>query len=158
MSLDVLIRQATQSDIPEILRQRRGMYEDMDYRDTNALSAMLSTSEPYLTAALADGSFRSWLALVGKQIVAGGAILINPWPSHPYDLECRRATILNVYVYPDFRRKGVARQLMQTMIGWCRKEGFAAVYLHASKDGRPLYEALGFEPTTEMRLKLRETM
>ena len=158
MSLDVLIRQAIQNDIPEILRHRRAMYEAMDYTDDAALSAMLSTSEPYLTAALANGTFRSWLALAGEQVVAGGAVLISPWPSHPYDLECRRATILNVYVYPEFRRRGIARQLMRTMIDWCRKESFAAVYLHASKDGKPLYEELGFEPTTEMRLKLRETM
>ncbi len=156
MSLEVLIRQATQNDLPEILRHRRAMYEAMDYNDGDALSAMLSTSEPYLTAALANGSFRSWLALEGTRIAGGGAILINPWPSHPYDLECRRATILNVYVYPEFRRKGIARRLMQTTIDWCRKEGFAAVYLHASKNGRPLYEGLGFEPTTEMRLRLKE--
>ena len=156
MSFEVLIRQGTQNDIPEILRQRRGMYEDMDYSDADALSAMLSTCEPYLTRALANGSFRSWLALGGKRIVGGGAVLINPWPSHPYDLECRRATILNVYVYPEFRRKGIARHMMRTMMDWCREQGFAAVYLHASNDGKPLYEALGFEPTTEMRLKLRE--
>ena len=156
MTLDLLIRQATPDDIPEILRQRRGMYEDMDYNDGEALSTMLSTCEPYLSTALAKGSFRSWLALQKERVVAGGAVLINPWPSHPYDLECRRATILNVYVYPDFRRKGIARQLMKTMIDWCRKEGFAAVYLHASQDGRPLYETLGFEPTSEMRLKLNE--
>jgi GNAT superfamily N-acetyltransferase len=156
MSLDVQIRQATLADLPEILRHRRGMYEDMGYSDANALSSMLSTSEPYLTTALADGTFRGWLAVVGDRAIAGGAILINPWPSHPYDLECRRATILNVYVDPDFRRKGIARRLMQTMIDWCQEEAFAAVYLHASNEGRPLYEGLGFEPTTEMRLKLRE--
>ena len=155
MSLNVLIRQATQDDIPEILRQRRGMYEDMGYKDAVAISEMLSTCEPYLTAALANGSFQGWLALKGTRTVGGGAVLIAPWPSHPYDLECRRATILNVYVYPEFRRTGVACELMRTMIDWCRKQGFAAVYLHSSKDGRPLYEALGFEPTTEMRLKLR---
>ena len=63
MSLDLLIRQATQDDIPEILRQRRGMYEDMDYSDDDALSAMLSTCEPYLATALANGTFRGWLAL-----------------------------------------------------------------------------------------------
>ena len=158
MNLDVQIRQATASDIPEILRQRRAMYESMDYKDEAALSAMLSTCEPYLDTAVASGSFRAWLALAGEKVVAGGASLINPWPGHPYDLECRRATILNVYVDPDFRRKGIARRLMQTMIDWCRKEAFAAVYLHASKDGKPLYEQLGFEPTTEMRLKLREKM
>jgi GNAT superfamily N-acetyltransferase len=153
-----LIREAAPNDLSEILRHRRGMYEAMGFSDTNALSSMLSTSEPYLMTALANGTFRAWLAVLGNRTIAGGAVLINPWPSHPYDLECRRATILNVYVDTDFRRKGIARRLMQTMIDWCRKEGFAAVYLHASKEGKPLYDALGFEPTTEMRLKLREAM
>jgi GNAT superfamily N-acetyltransferase len=156
MSQDRLIRPATSNDLPEILRQRRGMYESMGYRNARALAGMLSACEPYLATALADGSFRGWLALEQERVVAGGAVLINPWPSHPYDLECRRATILNVYVYPQFRRRGLARQLMQTMIDWCSRQGFAAVYLHASKDGKPLYETLGFEPTSEMRLKLRE--
>jgi GNAT superfamily N-acetyltransferase len=154
MSLDVLIRPATPNDVPEILRQRRGMYEDMEYNDAAALSAMVSRCAPYLSTALANGSLRSWLAMGGERVVAGGAVLISPWPSHPYDMECRRATILNVYVDQEFRRQGIARQLMRTMIDWCRNEGFAFVYLHSSKNGRPLYEGLGFEPTTEMRLKL----
>jgi GNAT superfamily N-acetyltransferase len=155
MRENLTIREATTDDIPEILRQRRSMYLDMDYEDSPALAEMLSTCEPYLKHALADRSFRSWLAIVGQKAVGGGAVLISPWPSHPYDLECRRATILNVYVYSEFRRQGIARQLMQTMIAWCRKENFASVFLHASKDGRTLYEALGFEPTNEMKLKLR---
>ena len=44
---------------------------------------------------------------------------------------------------------------MQTMIAWCKKEGFARVTLHASELGRPLYESLGFEPNNEMTLNLR---
>jgi GNAT superfamily N-acetyltransferase len=149
------IRVATTSDIPEILRQRRAMYEDMEYRDTDALAAMVSISADYLTKALSDGSFRAWFATVADRVVAGGAIVISPWPAHPYDLECRRATILNVYTYPEYRRRGIARRLMQTMIDWCRREGLAGVSLHASADGRHLYESLGFEPGNEMRLKLR---
>jgi len=157
MILDLLIREATENDIPEMLRHRRGMYEDMDYSDPDTLSAMVSTCEQYLAKAMTNGSFRSWLALPGNRVIGGGAVLISPWPSHPYDLECRRATILNVYIYPEFRRKGIARQIMRTMIDWCRVEGFAVVYLHASSIGRPLYEELGFEPTSEMRLKLAGT-
>jgi GNAT superfamily N-acetyltransferase len=149
------IRVATTSDIPEILRQRRAMYEDMEYRNADALTAMVSLSADFLTRALSDGSFRAWLASTGDRVVAGGAIIISPWPAHPYDLECRRATILNVYTYPDHRRQGIARRLMQTMIDWCKHQGFARVNLHASADGRHLYEALGFEPSNEMRLELR---
>ena len=152
---DLDIRVATASDVPEILRQRRAMYEDMHYRDADALAAMVSVSAAYLAKALSDGSFRAWLASVGDRVVAGGAIIVSPWPAHPYDLECRRATILNVYTYPDYRRRGIARRLMQTMTDWCKRESFARVTLHASKDGRSLYEALGFETGNEMVLKFR---
>lgn len=131
------------------------MYLDMGYADSPALAGMLYTCQPYLSRAIPEGTFRAWQALLNGGVAGGGAIVINSWPSHPYDLECRRATILNVYVYPEFRRRGIARRLMDTMLAWCREKNFAAVYLHASKDGRHLYEALGFEPTTEMKLKLR---
>lgn len=159
MSLDpvvhVTIRQALPADIPEILRQRRRMYEDMHYDDSAALNAMVSASYAYLQKAMAEGSFRAWLACEGPHAIAGGAVIISPWPAHPYDLECRRATILNLYTDPNYRRRGIARQLMQTMIDWCRRQGLARVTLHASDDGRHLYQSLGFEPSNEMRLTLR---
>jgi len=155
MSRDIAIRSATSADIPEIVRQRRKMYEDMGETDSFALTAMQSLSTTYLARALTDGSFYSWLACDGDRPVAGVSVIINPWPAHPYDLECRRATILNVYTDREYRRRGIARELMQTVIGWCRREGLARVTLHASDDGRHLYESLGFEPSNEMRLKLR---
>jgi GNAT superfamily N-acetyltransferase len=154
MSLAVAIRPATINDIPEILRQRRGMYEDMDYEDSPALERMVAACEPYLRQAIAEGSLRGWLAMLAGRVGGGGAVVISPWPSHPYDLECRRATILNVYVYPEFRRRGIARLLMQNMIEWCRKDRFVFVALHASRDGRALYESLGFKPSNEMTLEL----
>lgn len=152
---NVEIREATLADIPEILRQRRRMYEDMRYSDTAVLSAMLELTDDYLRKALPDGTFRSWLACDDGRPIAGGAVVINPWPAHPYDLECRRATILNVYTEPNYRRSGIARQILQFIIGWCKQQGFARVTLHASEDGRHLYESLGFEASNEMRLDLR---
>jgi len=153
--LKLELRVATVDDLPEILRQRRGMYEDMNYNDADALAAMVSASAHYLAKALTDGSFRAWLALAEREVAGGGAVIISPWPAHPYDLECRRATILNVYTYRQYRGRGVARRLMQTMMDWCRSEGLARVTLHASDDGRTLYESLGFEPSNEMSLKLK---
>jgi GNAT superfamily N-acetyltransferase len=152
---DITIREALLTDIPEILRQRRGMYVDMNYKDDATLEAMLKSTAGYLAKAMADGTFRAWLACENGRAVAGGAVVISPWPAHPYDLECRRATILNVYTEPTYRRRGLARALMQTMIDWCKLQGFARITLHASDDGRHLYESLGFEDSNEMRLSLR---
>jgi GNAT superfamily N-acetyltransferase len=59
-----------------------------------------------------------------------------------------------MYTEPEYRRRGLARKLMEIMIAWCKQEAFGSVLLHASDEGRPLYEALGFVATNEMRLKL----
>lgn len=130
------------------------MCEDMNYTDADVLSAMVNVTADYLKKAIPEGSFRSWLACDNGRVVAGGAVVISPWPAHAYDLECRRATILNVYTEPEYRRRRIARQIMETMINWCKQEGFARVSLHASEHGRPLYESLGFEDSNEMRLNL----
>ncbi len=60
--------------------------------------------------------------------------------------------MLNVYTRPDQRRQGLARRLMEVVLDSCRTLGIRTIILHASEAGRPLYEALGFEPTNEMRL------
>jgi hypothetical protein len=39
-------------------------------------------------------------------------------------------------------------------VQWATSYGFGSIELHTSEDGRALYEAMGFEPTTEMRLSL----
>ena len=43
---------------------------------------------------------------------------------------------------------------MEHLLAWCRGEGIEVVELHASDEGRPLYESLGFIQTNEMRLTL----
>ena len=154
-ALSIAIREGTTADIREIARQRRRMCEDMNYTNADILTEMVSATADYLKTAIPEGSFRSWLACDNGRVVAGGAVVISPWPAHAYDLECRRATILNVYTEPEYRRRGIARQIMETMIAWCRQEGFARVSLHASQQGRHLYESLGFEESNEMRLNLR---
>lgn len=156
MNTGFVIRGATLADIPEVLRQRRAMYQDMGHRDEAKLDGMIASSTKYLHEAMPVGSFRAWLAQISTgEIAGGGAVIVSPWLSRPHSLQCRQASILNVFTYPAYRRRGVARSVMQTMIDWCQEQGFAYVSLHASEDGKPLYEALGFEPTAEMRLKLR---
>jgi GNAT superfamily N-acetyltransferase len=151
----ITIRPGTVADIPGIAHHRRRMCEDMGYSDDAALTAMVSATAQYLEKAIPEGSFRSWLACDDDKIIAGGAVVIVPWPAHAYEPECRRATILNVYTEPEYRRRGIARQLMEAIISWCRQQGFARVSLHASEYGKPLYQSLGFQESNEMRLDLR---
>ncbi len=154
---EITIRAATAVDIPLLLRHRRMMWWDMGRRDEAALDLMDRAAGEYFATAVADGSYRGFLALDGKgKVVGGGGIVISAWPGIPGQRKPQRAMILNVYVEREYRRRGIARALMKAMIAWCRENDFANVGLHASDEGRPLYEQLGFKPTNEMRLTLND--
>ncbi len=131
------------------------MFRDMAEGTPDELDQLVKDSTSWLTTAFADGSYQGWLAedRQGK-VVAGGGVLISTWPPRPRDSNTRRAVIFNVYTEPEFRKHGLARELMLLMIGWLKEQGFRSVALHASDEGRHLYETLGFEATNEMRLPL----
>jgi len=150
----ITIREAVPAESAIILHHRRSMFRDMGEGTVEELDRMVTVAGPWLARALADGSYRHWLALASSgRVVAGGGVLLCPWPANPHDPCTERAVILNVYTEPDSRKQGIARQVMETILYWIKARGLRGVNLHASAEGRQLYEKLGFEATNEMRLK-----
>src|SRR5205807_6483358 len=66
--------------------------------------------------------------------------------------EGRQGLIVNVFTEPEWRRRGLAQLLMEQIIARSREQQLDGLVLHASDDGRALYEKFGFVPTTEMSL------
>ena len=153
---EIRFRRGSLTDIDTIIHHRVQMFADMGAAPEETWPRLQAMGESYFREALASGTYLAWLAESGSRVVGGGGIVLAGWPGSPWDNQSRRAWILNMYVEPEFRRRGIARELMQLMLAWCRSEGLAIVNLHASREGRALYESLGFKPTNEMRLKLRE--
>lgn len=152
----ILIRPGGIGDLSHILHHRRAMFAEMGGAGEHALDRMQQASEQYLREALPSGGYRAWMAETKDgRVVSGAGIAIVPWPGSPDFPATRRGWILSVYTEPAFRRRGIARRIMEGIIDWCRSEGFDYVSLHASDDGRLLYEKMGFQPTNEMRLYLR---
>jgi GNAT superfamily N-acetyltransferase len=151
----MLIREAMVTDLATIMRHRRGMFYDMGFHDETALDGMEATSAPFIRAGLEDGSYRAWLMEKDGDVVAGGGLIILSHPSAPHNPSPRRAWILNIYTEPQHRRCGFAKTIVETIVAWCRADGYVWVSLHASDAGRHLYETLGFKPTNEMRLVLK---
>jgi GNAT superfamily N-acetyltransferase len=126
------------------------MAEEMGDADETEVNRMLGALEPYLRSAIPEGRWYSWIAEPG----GCGSVEIVPWVPGRLDPTPRRAWIHSLYVDPSFRHHGIGRQLTERIISWCREQGSEWVYLHASEQGRPLYESQGFMPASEMRLKL----
>ena len=130
------------------------MFRDMNYKDEVALNSMAGKFRVWLVEHLNVGDYLAWLAIApDSSIAAGTGLWLMDWPPHMIGRDSRRGNILNVYTAEKFRRRGLARQLMETALAWCRENRVDTIVLHASPGGRSLYEEMGFAPTNEMRLK-----
>ena len=149
------LREATTEDIPLLVRHRRLMFESMGFADQARNDAMDVEVATYLTEAVPSGEYRAWIATTPEGVTVGGIglILIQLAPS-PRNLRGRYAYLMSLYVEPEYRRKGMARALVERTIAWAREQGIVEVRLHASDQGRPLYEGIGFRQTNEMRMML----
>jgi ribosomal protein S18 acetylase RimI-like enzyme len=155
-SAEYRVRRATVADAAEILVHRREMFRDMGFTDPDRLRIMAETSLPHLQSALEEDRYRGWMVEdADGQVVAGGGLHLSELLSHPNTPgDVRRAYVYNVYVVPGHRRRGLARRIMAEILEHCRSQAIRTVWLHASDDGRKLYEQLGFVATNEMKVSL----
>jgi GNAT superfamily N-acetyltransferase len=116
--------------------------------------AMLKNFAPWIRERLRDGRYIGWLVTKGDTAVAGAGMLLMDFPPHWRDPEPLRAYLLNFYVAPEARGRGLASGLLRSAIEEARRRDIRVVSLHASQFGRPLYERNGFEATNEMMLHL----
>ncbi len=155
METTFTIREATPDDLSVIVTHRRRMFEDMGHSNPALLDAAEPEVRRWTADRLANGRYRGWLAVEpGGAVVAGSGLWLLDWPPGNLDMTPYRGYILNVYTQPDYRGRGLARRTVQAAVDWCAEQGIRVVILHASDQGRPIYESLGFTPTNEMRLIL----
>jgi ribosomal protein S18 acetylase RimI-like enzyme len=148
------IRPATKEDAAIIAVQRRRMFLDMGRPDDVNMKAMLTSFLPWVRDAIAGGKYLGMLATNVNQVAAGaGMLLLEAAPGY-LDTNTTRAYIFNVYTELEYRRQGLARQLIQALLEEAKLRGIRVVNLHATEDGKALYSRLGFEPSNEMRMLL----
>jgi GNAT superfamily N-acetyltransferase len=149
------IRPATIADIPHIVEHRAQMFREMgipaEFED------MAAATDLWLKHAIPSHTYRGWVACSeGGEVVAGGGVIVIPWPPGPMSTDPRCGFVFNVYTQPAHRKQGLGRRLMDAIHDWCRSEGIERVVLNASTFGKPLYDAMGYVVAEEpmMRLKL----
>ena len=147
----VRIRVGTATDAELVTYQRSAMFRDMGFGTDATRGEMSDRFLPWVRGRLADGTYLAWFAEDGGHVAAG----LGAWlkPIHP-GLRSDRLDVpyvLNVFTDPGYRGRGLARRLMAEVLAWAESNGHPVVELHASDDGRHLYETLGFQQTNEMR-------
>jgi GNAT superfamily N-acetyltransferase len=153
----VTIRRATVADIDDLVRLRRMMFEAMGFDDPTKLDAGDAAAADYFAWSIPSGEFQGWLAVTPTgEAVSTCGLVIDQHPPGPGNLSGKTGYIMNVVTDPTYRRRGLARCLMQVVLAWLDEQGIQRAELHATDMGRPLYEELGFAAHTGMRLEMRK--
>lgn len=157
------LRLATHADLDVISDHRARMFRDMGELSNDLFESFRARSLTVLQELFAQGRYVGWVATLRDEpgkIVGGAGVSLREVAPHPQPnanggfeiVSGRQAIIQNVYTDPEWRRRGLAALLIKTIIDWTRDQQIESVVLHASEQGRALYERLGFIATTEMRL------
>jgi ribosomal protein S18 acetylase RimI-like enzyme len=146
----ISLRPVGPDDLRLICDQRHRVFEEAG-RDAATLAAMAGPFEAWLAPLLADGRYFGFIAQSGSTPVGGIGLMELSWPPHPaHPVDARRGYVLNVHVEADFRRRGIARQMMDAAEQEFRRRGIGYMILHATAQGVPLYAGLGWRQTSEM--------
>ncbi len=147
------LRRATTHDIGALVRHRAAMFTEMNVEGD--YPTMEVAFDAWLRETLPSEVYRAWVVCDDSgQVVAGCGMVLHVRAPAPRSQQTRSAYVYNVFVDVAHRKQGLARRLMEAIHGWCRDNGVQQVALHASSDGRHLYETMGYEATNEMRIRL----
>lgn len=108
--------------------------------DTDLSPALLD----YYTRHMADGTFVSWLAVDGERIVGTSGMSFVEKPPYFGCQSGEMGLLSSMYTDPEYRRHGIARELLSRVVGEARRYGCGTVQITASDMGVLLYTDFGF--------------
>ena len=98
----------------------------------------------YYQRHLANGTFVSWLALDGDKIIGTSGMSFVEKPPYFGCPTGRIGLLSSMYTNPDYRRQGIARELLRRVVEEARAYGCGTVQITASDMGVLLYSDFGF--------------
>ena len=98
----------------------------------------------YYQRHMEEGTFVSWLAMDGDKIIGTSGMSFVEKPPYFGCPTGRIGLLSSMYTNPDYRRKGIARELLRRVVEEARAYGCGTVQITASDMGVLLYSDFGF--------------
>ena len=134
-------RKMTLEDLDTFIRMRitqlreEGATEDLD---------LIPALQDFYRRHMADGTFVSWLAVDGDKIVGTSGMSFVEKPPYFSCPSGRLGLLSSMFTDPNYRRMGIAKELLSRVVEEARNYGCGAVQITASDMGVLLYTDFGF--------------
>lgn len=136
------MRRLLPGEIPAFIQLRLEQLKEEGSKLPPNLEASLAS---YYQRHMADGSFISWVACRGDQIIATSGISLVEKPPYASNPSGRIALVSSMYTKKPYRRQGIAKVLLSKIVEEARAWGCGTVQITASDQGVLLYEDFGFQ-------------
>ena len=98
----------------------------------------------YYKRHMADGTFVSWLAMDGDEIIGTSGMSFVEKPPYFGCPSGRIGLLSSMFTIPNYRRKGIAKELLSRVVSEAKEYGCGTVQITASDMGVKLYTDFGF--------------
>lgn len=115
--------------------REEGATEDIDLRPA---------LRDYYDRHMADGTFVSWLAFDGEKIIGTSGMSFVEKPPYFGCPSGKMGLLSSMYTDPEYRRRGIAKELLDRVVKEAGNYGCGTVQITASDIGVKLYAAYGF--------------
>ncbi|MBR7090092.1 MAG: GNAT family N-acetyltransferase [Lachnospiraceae bacterium] len=139
--MDIIYRKLEEKDLDTFISMRitqlreEGAVEDID---------LVPALKDFYHRHMADGTFVSWLALDGERIIGTSGMSFVEKPPYFCCPTGRLGLLSSMFTDPEYRRMGIAKELLHRVVEEARAYGCGAVHITASDMGVKLYTAYGF--------------
>ena len=139
--MEIIYRKLETKDLDTFISMRiTQLREEGATEDINLVPAL----KDFYNRHMSDGTFVSWLALDGEKIVGTSGMSFVEKPPYFSCPSGRIGLLSSMFTDPDYRRMGIAKELLHRVVEEARTYGCGAVQITASDMGVKLYSAYGF--------------
>lgn len=139
--MEIIYRKLETKDLDTFISMRiKQLREEGATEDIDLVPAL----KDYYNRHMADGTFVSWLALDGEKIIGTSGMSFVEKPPYFSCPSGRIGLLSSMFTDPDYRRMGIAKELLHRVVEEARAYGCGAVQITASDMGVKLYSAYGF--------------
>ena len=134
-------RKLTENELDTFINMRINQLREEGAKEEIDLVPAL---KDYYTRHMADGTFVSWLAFDGDDIIGTSGMSFVEKPPYFGCPSGRIGLLSSMFTNPNYRRKGIAKELLSRVVNDAKDYGCGTIQITASDMGVKLYTDFRF--------------
>lgn len=139
--MNIIYKRLTEKELDTFIEMRIDQLREEGAKEEIDLAPAL---KQYYMRHMADGTFVSWLAFDGNKIIGTSGMSFVEKPPYFGCPSGKIGLLSSMFTNPDYRRKGIAKELLSRVVNEAREYGCGTIQITASDMGVKLYTDFGF--------------